>query len=225
MRNRKLFGVDAGGNVLISGIQRGAGGFDPDPGRTYNLASAGGASGFVLKLDAGGRFVWASDFASARFGTSTAHGIALDASGNAHVTGSFSGSVDFDPGRGRLSLPNAGATDAYVAKLDTAGRLSWARSMGGPDNDGTTPGSAITVDAAGAVYVTGTFLQTARFGSTTLTGAGGHDVFLAMLDAAGNFGWAVGLGGTGFDTSYGIAVDSLGNIHVIGSSWCELRRR
>ena len=54
------------------------------------------------------------------------------------------------------------------------------------------------------------------FGSTTLTSAGGSDVFVAKLDSVGNFLWAVRSGGTDSDRGERIALDSSGNIYVSG---------
>lgn len=54
----------------------------------------------------------------------------------------------------------------------------------------------IATDAAtGAIYVVGTFLDKATFGSTVFNTAGGSDVFLAKLDASGVVAWAKQLGG------------------------------
>jgi hypothetical protein len=73
------------------------------------------------------------------------------------------------------------------------------------------------VDSGGNTYITGYFQTTAVFGTTTLTSAGSLDVFVAKLDANGNFLWATRAGGTNTDYVQGIAVDSGGNYYVTGS--------
>lgn len=75
---------------------------------TFNL-TAGGLDIFISKLDASGNFVWAKDME----GTVAANGfsIAVDAQGNVYATGSFSGTVDFDPGAGTFNLTAAGAAE------------------------------------------------------------------------------------------------------------------
>lgn len=96
----------------------------------------------------------------------------------------------------------------------------WAGAMG---SDGTNACYAITMDhSAGAVYATGWFEGTVDFdpGSETfeLTSAGGQDIFISKFDIAGNFLWAVNLGGTSDDVGYSIAADATadGDIYVAG---------
>ena len=60
-------------------------------------------------------------------GTDSGEDVAIDASGNAVVTGrlsSFGGAVDFDPGPGTVNLRGAGDDDVFVARYTAAGALS-----------------------------------------------------------------------------------------------------
>jgi uncharacterized repeat protein (TIGR01451 family) len=215
--------LDHAGNVLVCGSFIGSTDFDPGAG-TYKLSSGGrsvqpASAAFILKLNNAGNFVWADAFQASNGSGSGAYNLAVDASNNVYVAGSFTGTVDFNPGNGKLTLPNAGGSDVYVAKLTSAGALIWAESMGGTDNDGQYGGLAL--DAAGNVYVTGNFgSPTANFGSFTLTNnstnAGGWDIYVTKLDTNGNFLWAVSAGGTGDDMADGIAVDNSGNIYLVG---------
>ena len=93
-----------------------------------------------------------------------------------------------------------------------APRWQWAVSP----SSGGGQGNATAVDAAGNVYVTGTFTGTATFGATTLTSAGAEDVFVARLTSAGTSAWAVRAGGSGTDVGTGMTVDSSGVV-VVGS--------
>ncbi len=207
--------VDGAGNVVVTGTFRNSGDFDPGTG-IYKLSTASNTTAaFVLKLTtADGSFVWADAFSVAgRFGGgASAFDVAIDSVDNIYVTGSFSGNnVDFDPGKGKLTLPNAGGSDGFVVKLSSAGSLLWGRSMGGTNNDAWNAGG-LAVDRAKNVYVTGVFglgagnFDTATFGSTTLTSAGDQDIFVTKLDTNGVFKWAVGAGGTGADVAKGISV-------------------
>ena len=87
--------VDASGKVYITGIFQGTADFDPGPG-VFKLTSAGNNDIFVNKLDASGNFVWAKSMG----GPAYDHGnsLTVDAAGNVWSTGSFEGTVDFDPG-------------------------------------------------------------------------------------------------------------------------------
>lgn len=71
-------------------------------------------------------------------------------------------------------------------------------------------------DASGNVYIGGSFRGTTSFGTTTLTSAGGYDLFVAKYSPAlGNFEWAVRTGGFGYDEVRAVAVSSSG-IYVAG---------
>ena len=62
----------------------------------------------------------------------------------------------------------------------------------------------------------GTFEGTATFGDTTLSSAGGFDIFIAKYDGDGNFLWAAQAGGTALDLGVGIATEGSGNSIVTG---------
>ncbi|HOZ01662.1 MAG TPA: T9SS type A sorting domain-containing protein [Candidatus Syntrophosphaera sp.] len=89
----------------------------------------------------------------------------------------------------------------------------WAAGGGGADDDS---GYAVATDSSGNIYATGKFQGTAMFGATTLTSAGGDEIFVAKLDAAGNWLWARRAGGLGHDYSYGLCVDGSGNAYISG---------
>jgi hypothetical protein len=86
-----------------------------------------------------------------------------DNNGNVYVIGDLSGTVDFDPGTGLAPL---GPKGLYLAKYSAQGTYLWARIIVEPGRSATIYDFA--VDAAGKVYVTGTFSNTAYF--TTIAG-------------------------------------------------------
>jgi VCBS repeat-containing protein len=143
--------------------------------------------------------------------------IAVDGADNIYSTGSFEGTVDFDPGPGVFNLTSAGLGDAYVCKLDASGAFQWAKAMGGISTDG---GRSIEVDDAGNVYCTGQFSSTADFdpgpGVFNINSAGDGDIFVCKLGASGAFQWAGAMGGPGLDTGGGIVVDGAGGVYGTG---------
>ncbi|MFI5219763.1 MAG: T9SS type A sorting domain-containing protein [Bacteroidia bacterium] len=104
------------GDVYTTGTFEGTADFDPNAG-VFNLTSAGYRDIFISKLDSSGNFVWAKRIGGTSFDDVLS--IALDASGNVHVSGSFSSpSITF----GSNFLTNADNTgntaDIFIVKLD-----------------------------------------------------------------------------------------------------------
>ncbi|MDD4309565.1 MAG: SBBP repeat-containing protein, partial [Candidatus Cloacimonetes bacterium] len=139
--------------------------------------------------------------------------IATDINGNSYVTGYFYGAATFGS---TMLVSSGGSADIFIAKLDSSGNFLWAKQAGGTSFD---HGYCISTDSNGNCYVTGYFYGTAIFGATTLTsnGSSGYgDIFIAKLDANGNYLWVKQAGGTSNDIGYGIATDSNGNSYVTG---------
>ncbi|MBD2705100.1 SBBP repeat-containing protein [Spirosoma sp. BT702] len=207
--------VDGSGNAYTTGSFAGTVDFDPGAG-VANLTSAGNFDIFVSKLDASGNFVWAKQMGST--GPDQGSSIKVDASGNVYTTGSFSGTVDFNPGSGTANLTAADVSDIFVSKLDASGNFVWAKAMGGSGND---VGNSIAVDGSGNVYTTGSFAGTADFdpgaGVYSLSTVGSADIFVSKLNASGNFIWAKAMGGSNYDVSNSVAVDGSGNVYTTGS--------
>jgi hypothetical protein len=162
-------------------------------------------------------FVWAKQFGLTGTCTAAPESIAVDSAGSGYVTGLFCQTADFDPGPGTFLLA-AGAQDAYVLKLDSAGSFVWARALG--SGTGNDAGHSIAIDAAGNVLVTGSFQATADFdpgpGTFPLTAAGSIDAFVVKLDPSGSLVWAKQLGGTSAESGLGIAVDPVGGVVTSG---------
>jgi hypothetical protein len=136
--------------------------------------------------------------------------VAVDGDGNSYITGNFEETALF----GATSLTSQGQIDIFVAKIDSNGNWLWAVHAGGTLND---YGYCIAVDALGNVYVTGLFEDVVSFGGTTLTANDYAEIFVAKLDANGNWLWAKRAGGTDWDVGYGIAVDGTGHSYISGT--------
>ncbi len=209
--------IDASGNVYTTGGFQATADFDPGVG-TYSLSAIGPADVFISKLDASGNFVWAKSIA-ADGGLSSS--IAIDALGNVLTTGSFQGTVDFDPGLGVFNMTVAGTSfydDVFINKLNASGTFVWAKRMGGTNYDNCY---SISLDGTGNVYTTGYFSGTSDFdpgiGIFNLTSSSSsYDAFVSKLDSSGSFKWAKNMGGTGTVYPRSIVVDASGNVFTTG---------
>jgi hypothetical protein len=187
-----------GATVVVSGF---FGGVNGDFGAPAPLANPNmpAAEGFLAKYaTAGLSYVWAKAFGGPE--ADDAADVAADAAGNLFLTGTFRGTAKFDD-KVAISL---GVSDAYVAKYDGGGVAQWVRGLGGTMADFGTSVALLGTDAV----VTGTFVGPVTIGTTTIPGAGGSDVFVARVNAAGDPVWMKGLGSTGADGTAGLAIDS-----------------
>jgi hypothetical protein len=145
-------------------------------------------------------------------------GVAVDAAGSAYVTGqTLSADFPTTPGAFDRSLDSA-SVDAFVTKLDPAGRhLVYSTYLGGAESDS---GAAIAVDLAGSASVTGV-TTSADFPTTEAafdrTHNGYQDVFVTKLGPAGTMlTYSTYVGGSYREWSTGLAVDAGGNAYVGG---------
>jgi hypothetical protein len=195
--------VDGLGNVIVTGYF----GSTVDFGGGA-LVSAGLDDAYVAKFDGSGNHIWSMSFGDAD--TQWAFGVATDGSNAVLVAGLFYGTTDFGGG----ALVSAGSGDAFVAKYDAAGNHVWSQRFGDADYQTVR---AITTDGANNVLLTGSLHGTADFGGGALTSAGGADVFVAELDAAGNYLVSQRFGDADDQTSYRVAADPWNSVLVTGS--------
>jgi gliding motility-associated-like protein len=216
--------VDANENVYLSASFDTT--LDADPGNgVHNIDPAGTALDFfLLKLNKDGDFIWVKQFGGVKNFNAGPSGISIDAVGNLILSGSFMGTVDFDPGagifelssKGNITTPIFARPDVFVLKLTPAGDLIWVKQMGGT---GADRDFRMTLDAAG-IYLTGPFEGTADFDPGpavyNIVSKGSEDFFVCKLDLDGNFNWCYTAGGTSTDWAFTPVVDAAGNVYTTG---------
>jgi hypothetical protein len=174
--------TDLSNNVYVAGNTTG------DLGGT----NAGNFDTYLRKWDSNGQEVWMTQVGGA--GNDLARSVAVDASGNAYVSG--------------VVTSSSGTTNvisAIVRKFDSNGQELWSTYAGIPRND---YGEAVALDASGAAYVTGYFHNDSNR----------YDAYLAKIDSSGNKLWDRRMGTEENDQSYAVAVDSAGDVYISGTT-------
>ncbi len=212
--------VDASGNAYVTG-NIGSADFPTTPG-AFDV-SANGTDVFVTKLNATGTALVYSTFMGGN-GQDFGLAIAIDATGNAYVTG-YTNSANFPVTVGVYDPSFSSSTltqDVFVSKLNaTASALIFSTYLGGYGSD---YGNGIAVDASGNVYVTGSCsgafpLFPTTSGAFDQTQGGGDDVYVAKLNStATTLVFSTYIGGTTNDAGTGIAVDINSDIYIGGYS-------
>jgi hypothetical protein len=211
-------GLDSVGNIYVAGDVFSAqpsfpasGGFDT----SYN----GSGDAFIAKINADGSGVAYCGYIG---GTNTDHAyaIAVDAAGNAYVSGyTLTTNGTFPTLIGPDTTYNGGFWDDYIAKIDTSGALAYCGYIGG---NGEETGYGIAVDSSGNAYVTG--YTNSTFGFPQLVGPDltfnfGSDCWIAKVNSSGSLVYCGYIGGSSNESAGwydSLAVDSSGNAYVVG---------
>ena len=211
--------VDGNADAFVTGLT-----YSPDfPTSAGALQTAYGGAGdaFVTKVSTGrsGAASLAYSTYLGGAGLDRGNAIAIDAAGNAYITGlTNSSSFGFSPSG--VQPAYAGQGDAFVSALTPAGALSYFTYLGGTHAD---EGDGIAVDATGDVYITGTTASvnfpTAGAVFQPAYGGGNTDSFVAKIGPGGTpLVYSSYLGGTNAELATGVAIDTSGSAYVTGQT-------
>jgi hypothetical protein len=210
----EVLAIDASGNVYVAGI---AGTGLPIPaGSTPFQSTNKGQNVAIIKLNNNGTAVLYGTYLGGS-GLDVLPGIAVDASGNAYISG-FTTSNDF-PTKNALqgSLGSSGQS-GFVTKLDPSGSaLVFSTYLGG---DSRTEARAIALDSSGNAYIAGSASSGFPTTSGALQPACSVDscAFVAKLSSNGSsLPYASYLGGSDGGLASAVAVDSSANVYLTGS--------
>ncbi len=213
--------LDSANNAYVTG-STGSSDF-PVTSAAYQKTKSSNASqttGFVTKLNAAGTGLVYSTYLGGTVLDEPA-GIAVNAAGQAFVTGATSSS-DFPVTAGALKTTKSSAPSSaigFVSKLNAAGSaLVYSTFLGG---SAANKANAIALDASGDAFVVGKTasddfpitpgaIQTTRMGT---------DAFVSKLNPAGSaLLYSTFLGGSQADYANAIAVNATGRAFVAGGS-------
>lgn len=204
--------VDSSGNIYVTGLTTGA--FPVKSG--FDMSANGNADCFIAKinpnLSGSAALIYSTYFGGSN--VDEGNGIAVDASGNAYVSGDTN-SANF-PRSGFTGSP--GDYEVFVAKLNSSGTaFSYVREFGGPSEDLCW---SIAINSAGNAWVTGRTASIQYFPATTYQryNRGYYDAFVTKLSTTGGISYSTYLGGTGNDEGLAITVDASGCPYVCGGT-------
>ena len=150
---------------------------------------------------------WKKDFANA---------VNIDSSGNIYLVGATEKDLVAECKKGQQDCVNfAGKDDLFVAKFDSKGKKQWTKQLGTKRNDRAT---GVATDSSGNIYVTG-YTYWKLDGNTY---AGSNDAFVVKYNSSGTWQWTKQFGTPSSDLADGVAVDSSGNVYVVGYTYGEL---
>ncbi|MCI0555385.1 MAG: DNRLRE domain-containing protein [Anaerolineae bacterium] len=132
--------VDGNGNIYVSGDSNQNWG---SPLTAYH--GSGTYDAFVAKLNSSGALLWNTFLGQSTDDTSS--GLAVSGTGNIYITG-----TSYATWGSPVRAFQTGTVDAFVAKLNSSGTLTWNTFLGGAGTDG---GDSISLDANQNVYVSG----------------------------------------------------------------------
>jgi hypothetical protein len=211
--------VDSAGNAYVTGET------DSINFPVTTGSSQGSTDAFVTKFDPNGT----SRLYSVYLGGDSqdiGYGIAVDAAGNAHITGQTA-SDNFPTTLSGYQRVKRMGPDAFVTKLNAAGAIVYSTFLGGNGPDQGDRGNGVAVDSAGNMVVTGRtdssdFPNKASVPPFNTFHGFTFDAFVAKLNpaASGNASlvYSAFIGGSVEDAGFGVALDSAGNPHIAGGT-------
>lgn len=206
--------VDARGDVYLTG-------YFESPQTTFGnitLQRRGQSDVFVAKLSAAGTWQWATPAGGVEIDQGTDLVLAPD--GSLYVTGAFQspratfGDTTLLSPSGSVHLPTA-----FVGRLTPAGTWAWVATLGA--TGAYSIGVALAADAAGDAYVAGNFADSLVAGTTHLGIDSSNsdwtaDAYVAKINAAGAWQWALRAGSGASDYGRGVAVSASGEVLLTG---------
>jgi hypothetical protein len=194
--------VDSGSNPIIAVPLVGAVNFGGA------ALTAQGTDVGVAKFNPNGVHTWSKKFGDSSY--QDAQGVAVDSLDRVLVTGSFQGNLDF--GGGALA---ANVTDAYVARLTSAGAYDLQKAIVGAD---TQRGVDVGVGENNSIVVVGDFDNAISFGAPSMpvVNAGSDKGYAVKYDAAGAYVWSRAITGVGTQQPVAVATTKAGDVALAG---------
>jgi hypothetical protein len=179
----------------------------------------------ILKLTSDGQLSGLQTFQVQSQGHLGITALCLDPTQNLIVTGSFSGTVDFNPGAdvNLLSTSQGIISSLFLTKIDANDAYVWTRiSEKHPSQSGAmSVPHAVCSDSAGQIYLAGAFRRFVDFDPGIDTdyrsSMGDWDIFLSKYDSDGTYAWTKAMGAPDYDLAYDVCTDTEDNVLIAGT--------
>lgn len=142
--------IDQSSNLYAFGRFSGVQDFDPGLDSTLLTSNNGSLDCFILKLDSSGNFSWVKNFGNDNF--DKPEHLVIDNDNSLYMTGTFSDSLDVDPGLSEYFLTSDSLTDVFVLKLDENGIFETAYSL---NSSLETNVNSLSIDSDKNLYISG----------------------------------------------------------------------
>ncbi len=217
-------GVDASGNLYITGITTSTSMIATSGSYQTTLAMAGFRDAFLSKFTPGGQLIWSTYYGGT--GSESTEGLCVDANSCIYVAGSTKSPSGMGTAGGFQPTYGGGLNDGFLARFDSTGALLWATYYGGNLSDFMT---ACVADDSLNVYVCGNTssssgISTSGSHQASWGGVGSgisgspSDAFLVKFDSSGSRQWATYYGGDNSDFAAGIALDNQYQVYISGQT-------
>lgn len=185
--------LDNSNNIYVTGQFQGSIDLDPSASED-NYTSIGGFDVFMAKLDNNGNYIYGKTFGSVN--NDYTNVISVLPSG-IYLGGSFSGTVDFDPGIGTTIISPINETDGFISKFDTSGNFQYVYPIGG---DAIGIEEVYNIQEVNEnLMISGNFVGVTDFDYSSATensdSSGGLDAYFLELTTSGNYKDHLTLGG------------------------------
>ena len=200
--------TDDSGYIYTTGFFQGTTDFDSGPDSL--ILTSSGIDVFITKTSSTGKLIWVKQIGGS--GYDQGNEVRIGINGDVYITGTYTGTVDFDPGPGTHFLSD---TAGFVLKLQASGAFVWAKTLGGSGNQ-------LALDQNDNIYTSGAFRGVSDFdpGAATNTMNGGVlSAYICKLSQNGDYVWARGFALPSDTNSLSIqslVVDAHENVYATG---------
>jgi len=191
--------------------------FDDSAG-TQSLTTTGSTDGFVSVYSLDGTYV--NSYQIGGTGSDQLLKIDVDSSENIVVSGTFDGTVDFDLGAGTTNKIVSYKSSFFAGYTASFASLTFVNVLSGTSALTIPSVVGLKFNPSGEVVVAGYFSGTdIDLDGTTGTDqytAASSDAYFSKYLSTGDYLWTRQLGDSGYESVSDAAVDSDGNIYVVG---------